>query len=92
MIDKIPGAQDQTKARVRARVLFFDLLENGFLAVARDSSSPPHHRVMENTKATCLATIFLYVWIRAIMHASCTNLTCSTKLANGNKVLKSCSA
>ena len=64
IIDETSWDQDETMARVRSRFLFSDLLENGFLALARDSSSPPQQCVMEKTMARFLAAIFLDMWIR----------------------------
>ena len=66
IIDETSWDQDESMARVRSRFLFSDLLENGFLALAKDSSSPPQHRVMENTMARFLVAISLDVWIRPL--------------------------
>ena len=54
IIDETSWDQDETMARNRLKFLFSDLLENGFLALARYSSSSPQHRVMENTMAIFL--------------------------------------
>ena len=61
IIDETSWDQDETMARVRSRFLFSDLLEDGFLALSRDSSSPPQHCMMENTMTRFLALIFLDV-------------------------------
>lgn len=66
IIDQTSGAQDEIMARVRARVLFSYFFGKWFLALARDSSSPHHHWVMENAIDRFLEAIFFDVWIRAI--------------------------